>query len=776
MMKQGPYTSPWRKTDAPPAIPGRWLLAALVLVLLLASGCTAARLNTPALRATNAEQDMAFVGKLPRALEGALTLQQAISYALAHNVETQLAEMQRAIQEEALTGKKMQMLPSLMAEYEVTGRSKSVPMRAEDPDTGATTLSPSITSDRTTQDVKVTLAWNVLDFGVTYFKARQSLNRISIMEEQIRRAKQRLVLDVTRAYGEALAASEAAELAKSLLSGHDQRLRAIRLAGFTAPDQRRAGLKSEILTLESMNELARHENEAKAARAKLAQLLGLAPGSELTLVRLDTARLPAPIEEDMRTLEKEAILNRAELSEKDIQEHITADDARIALARLFPSPAVFLGFERNSNSFLSVNSWFSVGMNVSWNLFAIPQNLSDRKRSELGQEAVRMERMALATAILAQLHISVLGYDEAVRQFLAREDVASRRQAYAREMEEALSQGKAGPDEVLRERKAAFQARVERTRAYAALLAEREMVFNTLGRDPALDRGYAALQPQATALAAATPKPAPRVAAVSAATPAPASAAAPSTALAATSAVTAPAASVKSPAMATAQPQPPAQPAQAAVPAAVLASAPAMVAAPVPAATVEPVPSPAQAPAQAVVQAAQHPAQYPARPALAPPPQPDIRPAVALAPPVLASAALAPSQGMAQNAAPAQRTSTAKPAAPGVTYSEQDGRGVLTVTGLPAGQSPAWFHLDGPDRLVIDIPGIRHDGPGKVASSDPNVRQVRIGEHPGKVRVVLDLRGPRAVTPTILPSPGGAVIFLGNPGGMQASSPAGGPA
>jgi hypothetical protein len=131
---------------------------------------------------------------------------------------------------------------------------------------------------------------------------------------------------------------------------------------------------------------------------------------------------------------------------------------------------------------------------------------------------------------------------------------------------------------------------------------------------------------------------------------------------------------------------------------------------------------------------------------------------------------------MAQSPAPAQRPSAAKPAAPGVTYSEQNGRGVLTVTGLPAGTAPTWFHLDGPDRLVIDIPGIRHDGPGKVASSDPNVRQVRIGEHPGKVRVVLDLRGPRAVTPTILPSPGGAIIFLGDPGGMQASSPAGGPA
>mgnify|MGYP001370601500 CR=1 FL=1 len=143
---------------------------------------------------------------------------------------------------------------------------------------------------------------------------------------------------------------------------------------------------------------------------------------------------------------------------------------------------------------------------------------------------------------------------------------------------------------------------------------------------------------------------------------------------------------------------------------------------------------------------------------------------------MLFRSALALSRPAATQTVLAAPLAPARAAAPGLSYSEQGGRGVITVTGLPVGAKPSWFHLDGPDRLVIDIPGLRHDGPGKIASSDPAVRQIRIGEHPGKVRVVLDLRGPKSVTPTVLPTPGGAVIYLGDPGGLQAKAPSGGPA
>jgi len=54
------------------------------------------------------------------------------------------------------------------------------------------------------------------------------------------------------------------------------------------------------------------------------------------------------------------------------------------------------------------------------------------------------------------------------------------------------------------------------------------------------------------------------------------------------------------------------------------------------------------------------------------------------------------------------------------------------------------FTLDGPDRLVIDLPDLQNDFAKKqVAVGSDWVSQVRIGSHPGKVRVVLD-GGPSA--------------------------------
>lgn len=792
-MRIAPMDSPCRNSVTPLGRPapcgGRtvFLVLSMLLVpaLLLGSGCTAAKLNTQALRAANAEQDLAFISRLPQAPPGPLTLQGAIAFALAHNVETQLADMQRAIQEEALTGRKLRMLPSLMAEYEVSHKSKSIPVRSEDPDTGADTLAPSISQDRTTQDLKVNLAWNILDFGVTYFKSRQTLNRITIMEEQIRRARQKLVLDVTRAYGQALVAQEAVALARGLAASHDERLRVLRASTEPSPDRRRAGLKSEIETLEGMNELNRHEAEYKAAKARLAQLLGLAPGAEVALARLEARRLPPPLEAGIRDLEREAVLNRAELSEKDIQEHISADEARIALARMFPSPALFLGYERNSNSFLTLHNWFSVGLNISWNLFSIPQHMSDRKRGELGQESVRMERMAVATAVLAQVHLAVLGYDEAVRQYLALEDVAARRADYAREMEEALARGQAGPDEALRERKAAFQARVASLRAYAEVLAEREGVFNTLGRDPNQDRGYALIQ---------RPLPAQEQAALASArnvflSPAGSVSQASVPRAGSPTATAGRAGSANSTAQAPASIQPTAPGPQGQT----LAAAPA---APAPA---QNGPAPREpggflvqtAPARAVPQAPAAPQDLPA-PAPATPvqafPAPAPRlvqasytpgPAAPFRSSSLSGASGLPVQAPSSPAAAAPVSAGQIPApsaAPRVSLGQEAGVLALRITAGPGLAEPSWFHLDGPDRLVIDIPGAAYDGPATLQVQDPLIRQIRVGAHPGKVRVVLDLRRAKGLVPVFRPTDWGMVVFLGKSGGYQAATGSGGPA
>ncbi len=71
------------------------------------------------------------------------------------------------------------------------------------------------------------------------------------------------------------------------------------------------------------------------------------------------------------------------------------------------------------------------------------------------------------------------------------------------------------------------------------------------------------------------------------------------------------------------------------------------------------------------------------------------------------------------------------------------------------------FMLANPDRVVVDLFGTRNGIAGaKQSFTDSVVSQARIGEHPDKVRVVLDLRS-KTGKPTVVPTAQGVRIELG---------------
>ena len=61
------------------------------------------------------------------------------------------------------------------------------------------------------------IGWNLLDFGISYFRKRQSKNESTKAIEQTRRIRQQLALDVAQAYWQAQVAREARKHARQLL-------------------------------------------------------------------------------------------------------------------------------------------------------------------------------------------------------------------------------------------------------------------------------------------------------------------------------------------------------------------------------------------------------------------------------------------------------------------------------------------------------------------------------------------------------------------------------
>ncbi len=85
------------------------------------------------------------------------------------------------------------------------------------------------------------------------------------------------------------------------------------------------------------------------------------------------------------------------------------------------------------------------------------------------------------------------------------------------------------------------------------------------------------------------------------------------------------------------------------------------------------------------------------------------------------------------------------------------------------------FVLGGPERLVLDLPGLSSGlGAGPIDLGTEQVSRIRIGEHGGTLRVVFDAgtRDPRFRSARLLPTPDGLLVALGEPSAADASVPA----
>jgi hypothetical protein len=100
-----------------------------------------------------------------------------------------------------------------------------------------------------------------------------------------------------------------------------------------------------------------------------------------------------------------------------------------------------------------------------------------------------------------------------------------------------------------------------------------------------------------------------------------------------------------------------------------------------------------------------------------------------------------------------------------VSAADKPGEYVLTVTtSTPAGEVTRTY-MDNPPRLVIDLAGRwTYTGPLSLSGKSPLVALVRVGKHPDRLRLVLDL-APEATSrlreaPIVDRTPNGVSIRL----------------
>ena len=146
-----------------------------------------------------------------------LTFSGALARALKYNLDYRLKLMEIALSQGLLDVSRLDLLPRVVADAGYRSRNNDSGGTSIGIEDRLVSLRPSTSEERAFSTARAELSWNVLDFGISYYRAKQAADEVSIAEERRRKILQNIVQDVRSAYWRAAAAQRLSGEADALL-------------------------------------------------------------------------------------------------------------------------------------------------------------------------------------------------------------------------------------------------------------------------------------------------------------------------------------------------------------------------------------------------------------------------------------------------------------------------------------------------------------------------------------------------------------------------------
>ena len=351
--------------------------------------------------------------------------------------------------------------------------------------TGTQSLEPSTSSERQVLTADLELSWDILDFGLSYIRAKQAADEVLIAEERKRKVVSRIIEDVRTAYWRAVSSQRLASRLRRLQGDVERELAASRDLENREQTSPLTALTFQRELVEIKQEIQTLDRELHVAKLQLAALMNLDPGRKFNVMipgrRVNSAVLRVQSRDEMI---QTALENRPELREVAYRQRINEQEAQAAILEMLPSLKGYADLNVDSNDFLFNNNWIGWGAQASWNLvkvFSYPQ----RKATVEAQDALLDARaLALTMAVMTQVDVSRARYG-----FLRRELATS--SEYYGIQRRILDQIRAGAEAdtisrqtLIREEMNTLVAEVRYDIAYADLQNAYANIFTTIGLDP----------------------------------------------------------------------------------------------------------------------------------------------------------------------------------------------------------------------------------------------------------------------------------------------------
>ncbi len=415
-----------------------------------------------------------------------ITLSEAMARAIKYNLDNRLKLMEEAVAHQQLDLASYDLLPRLTLAAGYADRNSFNAASSEDVFTNTQSLAPSTSSDKATHNADLGFAWNVLDFGVSYYQAQEQADKTLIMKERRRKVVHSLMQQVRQAYWLALGAQQVEGKIAPMQREVQAALTDIRKIEKEKLRPPKETLAEQRQLLDTLRQLQLIRNELAQAKPHLAALMNLDPGQSFELA--DEGKMAVPqLNEPLPAMVDTALLHRPELVEARYNERISATETKKAIVKLMPGLEIDFGEHYDSNSFLVNNHWSDVGLHVSWNLFNLLSASKIKQTAQAQVEVAKMQRLALNMAVLSQVYIAYRDYQGNNEQFeLARQldDVDNKILDQTRNETKTEAQGKLPQ---IHAQLNALYSDLRVQQSYGALQNSYGAILATLGVDPLPD-------------------------------------------------------------------------------------------------------------------------------------------------------------------------------------------------------------------------------------------------------------------------------------------------
>lgn len=463
---------------------GLGLRATCAVALLSLAGCAVTPTAlTPQERSAQAQEDLAAIIRGGEPVTAPITLADAAARAIRHNLTFRVRQMEVAVQAQQLDLSRFDMLPRLALSAGYSWRDNDAFGLGYQPN-GTISSVPSAATERVRHTANGALTWNLLDFGVSYYRARQNADLLLATEERRRRALQNLVLDVQLAWWRAEAAQRLLPQLDDVLAQIQrgaERSRLIEARKLLPPLQIIAYRRS---LMDLQQQLSVRRQDLVQWRAEFTELVGLRPGEAYRVAPVVRFDLQLP---DLLTrvddLEALALERRPELGEERYRQRVTQQEGKKQLLSLLPSLNLNIGSSFDSNRFLINNQWAEAGGLVSFNLLKLLSLPAMQRSQAAAEEMENARRLAAAMAVMTQTRIAAQRYELLKQELYIWNEAVADDRALLRVMEATQQSGLETELELVRAGARLALTEVNRDIVHANLEYTIGRLMNSVGYD-----------------------------------------------------------------------------------------------------------------------------------------------------------------------------------------------------------------------------------------------------------------------------------------------------